>query len=104
MGFMDKVTAGVKNVDNKIGAGIDESKYNIKIHDLKKDAEEMKSKLGENIYKAFSKDETYDHKPCCAKIKAIYEKIDATEKEKQEMLDATAAERENIRKEAKTKN
>lgn len=56
MGIMDKVSAGIKNVDNKIGADIDESKYNSKIRELQKEIEEMKSKLGDRIYQAFLKE------------------------------------------------
>lgn len=104
MGFMDKITAGVKNVDNKIGAGIDESKYNVKIYELKKEADDIKSKIGDSVYQAYSKGETFDYKPDCAKIKAIYEEIDVMEKEKQEMLKDSAAEREQNRKDAKTNN
>lgn len=103
MSFLNKITAGVKNVDSKIGAGIDESKYNSKIYELKKEIDEMKSKLGDRIYQAFLDGKKYDHKPCCEKIKANYANIEDIEKEKQNMLDASAAEREKNREEAKTK-
>ena len=100
---MDKVTASVKNVNIKIGAGLDESKYNSKIKDLMKEVDEMKSILGDKIFQAFLNDEVFDHKPCCVKIKTICDNIDTLEKEKQEMLDEMAAEREKNRKGAETK-
>lgn len=103
MGIMDKVSAGIKNVDNKIGADIDESKYNSKIRELQKEIEEMKSKLGDRIYQAFLKGETFDVKKCCGNIKAKYAEIDKTEKEKQEMVAGAKAEREKNRKEAERK-
>lgn len=103
MGLMDKVSAGIKNVDNMIGTGIDESKYNSKIRELQKEIDEMKSKLGDKIYQAFLGGETFDGKKCCEKIKTKYEEIDSTEKEKQEMVEAAKAERENNRKGAQQK-
>ncbi|MDN5357020.1 MAG: hypothetical protein PWR17_189 [Candidatus Methanomethylophilaceae archaeon] len=103
MGLMDKVSAGIKNVDNKIGADIDESKYNSKIRELQKEIEEMKSKLGDRVYRAFLKGETFDGKKCCEDIKAKYAETDKTEKEKQEMIATTKTERENNRKEAEKK-
>ncbi|MDY0251911.1 MAG: hypothetical protein RBQ96_02220 [Candidatus Methanomethylophilaceae archaeon] len=103
MGFMDKVSAGIKNVDNKIGADIDESKYNSKIRELQREIDEMKSKLGDKIYQAFLKGEAFDGKKCCENIKAKYEEIDSTEKEKQEMVAAAKAERENNRKDVQQK-
>ena len=104
MGFMDKISAGFKNVDNKLGAGFDESKFNSKIRDIEKEIDEMKAELGDRVYKAFLEGDKFYHKPCCEKIKENYEKIEDIEKEKQEMLDATAAEREKNRKDAKTKD
>jgi hypothetical protein len=103
MGFMDKVSAGFKNAPNKIGAGIDESKFNSKIRDLKKEIDVMKSELGDTIYQAFSSGDKFDYQPFCENIKAKYDEIETIENEKQEMLDAKAAEREKNRQEAEAK-
>lgn len=103
MGLKDKLSASVKNVNIKIGAGRDESKYNSKIKELDKDSEELKYKLGDGVYQAFLTNEVFDHEDICVKIRTNYENIDVLQKEKQEMLEEMAAERERNREEAKTK-
>lgn len=103
MGLFDKVSAGIKNVDNKIGADIDESKFNSRIRDLQKEIEDLKSKLGDRIYQAFLKGDKFEPKECCEKIKSKYDEIDETEKEKQKKIEAAKAEREKNRKDAEQK-
>lgn len=103
MGIKDKLSASVKNANIKIGAGRDESKYNSKIKELDKEAEELKYKLGDSAYQAFLKNEVFDHEDFCVKIWTNYENIDALQEEKQKMLQEMAAERERNREEAKNK-
>lgn len=100
---MDKVSAGLKNADSKLGQEVDESRYNSKIRSLEKDISDLKAKLGEKVYEAFEKNEEFDTKPCCEKIKSIYEEIAAVEAEKEEMIASAKAEREKNRKEASDK-
>lgn len=98
---MDKVSAGIRNVDSKIGSTIDEEKYNSKIRDLERDIEKLKCKLGEKVYEAAIKGGTFDSKECVKMIKSKYEEIKNTEKEKEEILAKAKAEREKNREKVK---
>ncbi len=100
MGLLDKVSAGLKNVDNKIGQEIDESKYNSKIRDLEREIADMKSKLGEDVYEAYAKGETFDLESSWGEIKSKHDELEATKAEKEEMIAAAEAEREKNRQEA----
>lgn len=101
MGLMNKVTAGIKNVDSKLGSTVDEGKYNLKIRDLERDIEDLQCKLGENVYKAAIEGETFDIKEYVEKIKSKYDDLEKTKKEKEEILAEAKAERDRNREEAK---
>ena len=97
MGFMDKVSAGVKNVDNRIGQGVDSAKYDSKISDQKNIKNKSLKEAGEKLFEGFLAGNaavTDEIKALLEKAKACDEEIAKLEKEKEEMIAANKAERQ----------
>ncbi len=93
MGLWDDIKTGAKNVDSKVGQKYDEEKIELEIRRVEREVEDMKRDLGNSVYDACSKGETYDPGSDCKKIKSKIESIDALKKEKEEIIVKAKAER-----------
>ena len=94
MGLWDEIKTGVKNVDSKVGQKYGEEKIELEIRRVEREVEDMKRDLGESVYDAFSKGETYDPASDCKKIKSKIESIEDLKREKEEVIAKAKAERE----------
>lgn len=94
MGLWDDIKTGVKNVDSKVGQKYGEEKIELEIRRVEREVEDMKRDLGESVYDAFSKGETYDPASDCKKIKSKIESIEDLRREKEEVIAKAKAERE----------
>ena len=94
MGLWDEIKTGVKNVDSKVGQKYGEEKIELEIRRVEREVEDMKRDLGESVYDAFSKGETYDPASDCKKIKSKIESIEDLRREKEEVIAKAKAERE----------
>ena len=97
MGFMDKVKAGAKNLDNRLGQSADSLSYDSKISDQKDIKRKAIQEAGEKMFAAYceGKVEVTDE------IKALYETAKACdvtiaqlEKDKADMIAKAEAERQ----------
>ena len=97
MGFMDKVSAGVKNVDNRLGQSVDSAKYDSKISDQKNIKRKAIEEAGQKMFEAYLAGNcavTDEIKELFEKAKACDAEIEKLEKEKAEMIEANKAERQ----------
>lgn len=94
MGLWDEIKTGAKNVDSKVGQKYGEEKIELEIRRVEREVEDMKRDLGESVYDAFSKGETYDPASDCKKIKSKIESIEDLRREKEEVIAKAKAERE----------
>ena len=97
MGFMDKMKAGAKNLDNRLGQSVDSASYDSKIYDQKSAKEKAIKDAGEKMFAAYCEGKT----EITSEIKDLYEKakacdveIEKLEKEKAEMIAKAEAERQ----------
>lgn len=103
MGLADKLKAGVKNVDNRLGQSVDSVKYDSKISDQKATKRKALDEAADIMFAAYleGKAEVTDA------VKALFEtakkcdaEIEKLQKEKEDMIAEASAEREANRKAA----
>lgn len=94
MGLWDEIKTSAKNVDSKVGQKYDEEKIEFEIRKIEKEIDDLKKDLGNSVYDACSKGETYDPASDCRKIRSKYESIEAMKKEKEEIAAKAKNERE----------
>lgn len=75
MGLMDKIKESAKNVDEKIGDGIDISKIDSKIRDEERNIEKLTTELGTKVLSALRNSEPLD----ASLFTDIYNKIQSSE-------------------------
>lgn len=103
MGLTDKLKAGVKNVDNRLGQSVDSAKYDSKISDQRGSRRKYLDEASDKMYKAYleGKTELTDEvKDLFDKAKECDAEIEKLEKEKEEMKAKAHDEREANRKAA----
>ncbi len=107
MGFMDKLSTGVKNVDNRLGQSVDSAKYDSKISDQKNIKRKAIEEAGQKMFEAYlangAASITDEVKELYEKAKACDVEIEKLEKEKAEMIEANKAERQANRDELAAK-
>lgn len=103
MGLADKLKAGVKNVDNRLGQSVDSVKFDSKISDEKSKKNKAIDEAGEKMFAAYLEGKTeltQEIIDLFETAKKCDEEIERLQKEKEQMKADAAAEREANRKAA----
>ena len=107
MGFMDKMKAGAKNLDNRLGQSVDSASYDSKIYDQKSAKEKAIKDAGEKMFAAYCEGKTEitdEVKELYEKAKACDVEVEKLRKEKADMISKAEAERQANRDAASTVN
>ena len=103
MGLSDKLKAGVKNVDSRLGQSVDSAKYDSKISEQRGSRRKYLDEASDKMYACYleGKTELSDEvKSLFDKAKECDAEIEKLEKEKEEMKSKAHEEREANRKAA----